>query len=145
MTTEKRKLVIDRSRWARGGINGDPRLLNKDGCMCCLGFLALACGIPEDDIRDKGEPSETLVEYDEASDEFTERPGMLNRWPSALFEESQVPKYAEPHKTDSELCTNIMVANDEEELGVDRETALTDLFADGLGWELEFVDGEGAT
>lgn len=35
------KLVIDRSKWGCGA------LLNKDGTMCCLGFLSKACGYNE--------------------------------------------------------------------------------------------------
>lgn len=34
------KLVIDRQLWGRGA------LLKPDGTMCCLGFAALACGVP---------------------------------------------------------------------------------------------------
>jgi len=31
-------ITVKRSKWARGGKNGDARLLNHDECMCCLGF-----------------------------------------------------------------------------------------------------------
>jgi hypothetical protein len=61
---EKRVLTIDRSKWRRGGgseINhpdGPTRLLNERGKMCCLGFDALACGLPPEAIQDKGEPGE---------------------------------------------------------------------------------------
>lgn len=43
-------LVIDRKRWLRGGRTGDGErcngsvLLSNQGHMCCLGFLAKACG-----------------------------------------------------------------------------------------------------
>lgn len=44
------KLVIDRLKWARGGMNGPPMLLNSDGNMCCLGFAAIECGLKDSDI-----------------------------------------------------------------------------------------------
>ncbi len=39
------KLVIDRATW------GQDCLLNIDGTMCCLGFLALKCGAAPDQIE----------------------------------------------------------------------------------------------
>jgi hypothetical protein len=33
-------ITIKRSKWARGGMNGDSFLLNEAGNMCCLGFAA---------------------------------------------------------------------------------------------------------
>lgn len=36
------ELTIDRARW------GTSALLNKDGTMCCLGFLSKACGVPDE-------------------------------------------------------------------------------------------------
>ena len=43
------KYIIDRSRWRWGGPyydekRGYTRLLNQEGFMCCLGFLAKQCG-----------------------------------------------------------------------------------------------------
>lgn len=50
-------LVIKRSLWRRGdkGV-GSPILLNDSGFMCCLGFDAVACGVPEDAILRVGTP-----------------------------------------------------------------------------------------
>lgn len=45
------ELVIDRSKWVRGP-NGHSCLLNDDGKMCCLGFLALADGMLPEEILD---------------------------------------------------------------------------------------------
>jgi len=46
------KLTIDRSKWHRGRGGVMSYLLSHyDGKMCCLGFLALACGVPKDMIR----------------------------------------------------------------------------------------------
>lgn len=49
------KLVIDRKKWGRGELFG--MLLNDAGKMCCLGFLGLACGLPENVIRDVAMPA----------------------------------------------------------------------------------------
>lgn len=38
------ELVIDRALWGR------TALLNKDGTMCCLGFLSKACGVPNNEM-----------------------------------------------------------------------------------------------
>ena len=45
-----KKLVIDRSKWARGGEGGDAALLNRRGNMCCLGFACIAAGFNWDEI-----------------------------------------------------------------------------------------------
>ena len=52
------KLLIDRLRWARGGNNGNAALLNEDGNMCCLGFLAIEMGLTRDDIDGVGDFSD---------------------------------------------------------------------------------------
>jgi hypothetical protein len=39
------ELVIDRARWGQGALK---RI--DSGKMCCLGFLAVACGVPEDEL-----------------------------------------------------------------------------------------------
>jgi hypothetical protein len=45
------KLTISRAQWLRGeGSEASYLLRESDGKMCCLGFYALACGIPQDDI-----------------------------------------------------------------------------------------------
>ena len=63
---EKRVLVIDRSKWARGeyteresgrdDFGGKRYLLDRDGMMCCLGFDALAMGLAPKAILNKGTP-----------------------------------------------------------------------------------------
>jgi hypothetical protein len=51
------KLTIDRKRWLRGESSADSRLLRtSDMKMCCLGFLCLATGLTEDDIRQVATP-----------------------------------------------------------------------------------------
>lgn len=59
MATKKKqkkltKLFIDRSKWFRGADEG--LLRNSQGKMCCLGFVAMACGARTDRILNVGEP-----------------------------------------------------------------------------------------
>jgi hypothetical protein len=51
------KLTIDRQKWGRGASGGSLLELNS-GKMCCLGFLGLACGLKEDQIKAKAMPHE---------------------------------------------------------------------------------------
>ena len=51
------KFKIIESKWLRGGRDGEGKtspsqLLDKDGHMCCMGFLAEACGVPRDALDD---------------------------------------------------------------------------------------------
>ena len=48
-------LVIDRARWLRG--DGDGKLLDENGKMCCLGFLSRAIGYAPREIRYKLDPT----------------------------------------------------------------------------------------
>jgi len=50
------KLVIDRAKWCRGGEN-TSLIRSEDGCMCCLGFFGLACGVPGKLMIDKAGPA----------------------------------------------------------------------------------------
>lgn len=80
---KKKVLVINRAKWRNGGDSNDLQdtydadkcdkfgetfLLNDDGFMCCLGFDAVACGIPKNDILNTSDPislignSEDLVD-----------------------------------------------------------------------------------
>ncbi len=45
---------LDPDRWLRGGkLAPVSRLLDKEGQMCCMGFAAMAYGIPPEEILDK--------------------------------------------------------------------------------------------
>ncbi len=53
--------VIDRSKWARftRGVNkGISLLLNRDGNLCCLGFLGRVCAISDASLSMKSGPAE---------------------------------------------------------------------------------------
>lgn len=63
------KLILDYSTWRCGGDGpnklgtGIVALLNGDGCMCCLGQWSRQLDVTDDELMDKGEPSEldTLI------------------------------------------------------------------------------------
>lgn len=57
IATKRRRCVVDRKTWARGGINGNARLLNNEGCKCCFGFLAEQVGITLASMRNESSPS----------------------------------------------------------------------------------------
>ena len=59
-----KKLILDYSKWRCGMYGddslgeGDTALLNNAGFMCCLGQFGKQCGIPEDELLNRGEPCE---------------------------------------------------------------------------------------
>jgi hypothetical protein len=129
-------LTIQRSKWRRGGDrgwsrdsqigSGPTRLLNDEGFMCCLGFDALACGLTEDQIRNRHYPS-SLVSV------------------GAVAEDSDYAKTRtkerDHRRDDSEAAAAAANANDDRDLSEpNREQAVrTHLIA--LGWDdVVFVD-----
>lgn len=50
------KFTVDRSKWWRGHSAVTSSLLRSDGNMCCLGFMAKACGATDSQILHKGDP-----------------------------------------------------------------------------------------
>lgn len=61
---EKKVLVIDRKQWGRGTMGG-VLLDSETGLMCCLGFDALACGIPKSVITGMPSPCDIPDNYTE--------------------------------------------------------------------------------
>ena len=52
-------LVIDKKFWIRGdGYEYSKLLRTSDGKMCCLGFLALECGLDEGRIENMETPTD---------------------------------------------------------------------------------------
>ena len=97
-------LVIRKKKWVRGAKNGESSLLNSQGCMCCLGFLAIECGADRGDISGKPSPDATN--------------GVL--WPRRLLNRDG---------NNSALCHAMVKANDDQ--GIDdnaRIKTLTPLF-----------------
>jgi hypothetical protein len=68
MATKKKSFVVDRSRWRSGrygkyatgklGVNGlaSTFLLDENGSMCCLGFVAQQCGVPKKALLEANAP-----------------------------------------------------------------------------------------
>lgn len=54
------KLVIDRETWVRGD-SMNAALINNKGQRCCLGFYLRACGVPDEHMREIGDP-ETMLQ-----------------------------------------------------------------------------------
>lgn len=56
-----KKFTVKRSKWARGGMNGHSRLLNIEGCMCCLGFATNQISrIPKDKLANRSCPEDVF-------------------------------------------------------------------------------------
>ena len=57
-------VTINRRKWLRNRKNEEifGSALLQDGKMCCLGFVALACGFKEDDIADVDLPNNVYTE-----------------------------------------------------------------------------------
>ena|SRR5271154_1987156 len=56
--TDKKSFTIIRSKWARGCENGQSKLLNYEGNMCCLGQYLKSCGATDDMLLNNAEPSD---------------------------------------------------------------------------------------
>lgn len=79
MSTKRKKLTIDRTKWARvvkavdgtlSSPNGDSYLLNDDSNMCCLGFDARYLhDVQDEGLAGRGVPSFNAVpcSFDAAS------------------------------------------------------------------------------
>lgn len=116
------KLVIDRNRWLRGEASesypSESYLLrSSDGKMCCLGFLALACGARPEDITNVRTPDQAL---------------QACSWPAGLIGSREF----------EDRCDDLMNSNDESSLRDDvRERIISERMAE-IGVEVEFVGGE---
>jgi len=104
-----KKLVIDRKRWNRG--RGGSSLLNNQGKMCCLGFLAKSFGHSEEDILNVTIPSG----IENAN---------LNKW-HGLLQKSSV----ESQNCVTNTCNHLMEINDNFRMTSSyRENRLKELF-----------------
>lgn len=129
-----RKFTVFRDRWLRGEGGPASALLRvRDNKMCCLGFLSIECGIPEDMIRE-------VPQFDQTT-------GLAER-----IHREVVGLMATPTRL-TEMCCQLMDINDAvvgEETPLknvvdseeDRERRLTELFA-LLDVSVEFRDGAG--
>lgn len=132
--TAQRVLTIDRSRWRRGGDEsglgqGDTALLNDLGFMCCLGFDALACGVPDAVIHGEADP-DYIVAVERFPDYATSSRFVIERnYDDTTYTNSLSVLAAIEHNDDPTLSES------------ERERIIRDdLIA--LGWDdVVFIDG----
>ena len=130
--------TVKRSRWVNGSNNnsagnctaGDSLLLNKEGNMCCLGFLAKSCGLSDKTIKDHGGPDSLLD---------TISPRLKKK---AL--KTPLAKLAEVHNGDdyfnTEICDQLITTNDTNSIdSKKREAELKKQFAK-IKVNVKFVD-----
>ncbi len=115
--TDLKTLILDDATWYRGrGMSGSC-LRHTDGQMCCLGFLALACGATSEDIELEAMP-EDVPEI---------------AWPAGLLETFGVAM------SDSRIGRTIAEINDDSTIDdATRLERLAPLF-ERLGYRLEFT------
>ena len=135
-----KKITIDRSKWRRGGDTqedaGETCLLNNEGFMCCLGFIALAEGFDEDEILCAGEPSDMKIAWNAEARRMAEN--LLEFEMDDEEDDGEIPEVLT-----KEIVEKAIKINDDEHYPPDdlyREQILKGLFR-GI-YELEFVDGE---
>lgn len=123
------KFRVNRKKWARGGKNGIEHgnyLLNNRGTMCCLGFLAKACGYESKTIKGKSMPEQVV--YSVKSDLF----------PTGLVKDVKPLDLYDMPKRDTRQCGRIASCNDKEAITDEvREARLKKLFAT-INIEVEF-------
>lgn len=133
-----KKVVIDRSKWRRGGDKqenaGETCLLNPQGFMCCLGFISLVEGFTEEEIFNAGEPSDMSIKWDAEARQKAE---------NLLEFELDDQDDENPFILSSDIVEKAIRINDDEGYAPNdllREQRLKGLFK-GI-YDLEFVDGE---
>lgn len=124
-------LTIDRSKWRRGGLShnrqqtqGMTALLNDKGFMCCLGFDAIACGIPKEAILGVLEPVGVLekIKADAHPRYITMKRFDYYQGEPAVWERA-------------EAIAEAMAHNDDDRLGDAEREALIRADLKALGWE----------
>ena len=83
-----KKLVIDRSKWLRGG--SQSRLLNESGSMCCLGFYCAAAGVPTVDMLNVPIPLDLPKSERVKVEELFETRSEIKRSTDACFNAIQI-------------------------------------------------------
>jgi hypothetical protein len=121
------KVTVDRGRWLRGvGSETSMLLRESDGRMCCLGFVALALGKTEDQIRGYAAPGSPVRD---------------NRGVKVGFGTVLLDLCPKGHLSEPAPIAQAMEENDDTSISDEiREERLIPLLAE-VGIELEFVDG----
>lgn len=113
------KFTVKRSKWknARSFTEEETRLLNREGHMCCLGFVAKQCGAKNKDIQ------------------YESTPASIEKIPERL----QGIFVYEGYRSNTPLSVEAMAINDDATITNSvRERKLKSLFKK-YGHEIEFV------
>lgn len=113
------EVKVNRKYWNRG--NGCSRLLNRDGTMCILGFVAVAAGLSEEDIENASTLADALRAAYDCQDLTNRIPEILRPFFSFDYESIYL----------SNLHADVVCINDGEGLDSDKETQLTEVLAKG--------------
>ena len=127
-------LTIDRSRWIYGdqGIDTSLLLRAKDNKMCCLGFLAKACGASDDEIMELASPAK-IPEFKQGQWPDQLKPIRENRY----FDEDY--EWGHGLITNTKLCTDLMFVNDDKILNLQEREELITKFMLDAGVTVTFV------
>lgn len=127
MSERPTEFVVQRSKWLRGNGEGSV-LLDRHGCMCCLGFVANQCGMAADVLLDNATPA--CLRWDDDAD--------MERIAGILAECTGVGAYGDDIWADSQLAVVAITLNDDAAISeAERETQLSALFAKH-GYALRF-------
>jgi hypothetical protein len=142
--TTARVLTIRRREWRRGGDAGERKekygatqMLNEQGQKCCLGFDALACGVPEADLLGQGEPYEVIERF-----VHTEIPAWFERYVTEgrFWVEDLVADDGEIPTQKAVVDKAVQINDDPKLTDAEREEQLVPVLK-ALGWDvIEFVD-----
>ncbi len=124
MTQELKQFTINRATWLRGEGGPTSSLMRpRDGKMCCLGFLGLACGVPAEELQYQGHFSSMSREA-------------RSVLPPGFVDESLVDGGGSSFETAA--CNYIILVNDATHLSdADRELYITFQLV-ALGIEVKF-------
>lgn len=128
------KIIIDRSKWLRGG---SGVLSNIDGKMCCLGFaLNQLCSISQDIMFNHGCPEDLTTSIKEGILENEPASFLLNELPL----DTETIRGERTMLLDSWECSRLMSINDD--LGLEdseREKQISAIFKK-YDTEVEFTN-----
>lgn len=140
----KFSFTIDRSRWARGKPeHGTSNWLRcTDGAQCCLGLFLSACGVPDDELTEIGEPND--VAHDRHHMRKETLPGRA-KWLVCCEPDPEADEWNdETGFTPSEATCRLIDVNDNETLTEpEREAQVREWFA-LHGIDVAFVDADSA-
>lgn len=122
-----KRFVVKRDKWLRGDDGKTSTLLDRGGCMCCLGFVATQCGVPADSILEEADPS--MLDADTAK-----TVPLL----AEIYDQDEEDGYAYERVRNSKLSNDAIEVNDDSRLtDAERERHLSELFA-AHGYEMVF-------